>query len=120
MTTLDILEQTQRKYITMQACDRYSAAWKIKQSSHSALYNWGVALSDMSRVLKATDRAAANALLTDAAEKYATSLQWNANNPQAMPEPPLQNVSQCMRSIDGVRRGQSSMSFYESGTGINF
>ena len=85
LTSLDILEQTQRESIAMQACDRYSAAWKIKQSSHSALYNWGVALSDMSRVLKATDRAAANALLTDAAEKYAYSLQWNANNPQAMP-----------------------------------
>ena len=101
VTTLDILEQTQRKYIAMQACDRYSAAWKIKQSSHSALYNWGVALSDMSRVLKATDRAAANALLTDAAEKYATSLQWNANNPQAMPQIPLSST-QYTRSIGGL------------------
>ena len=66
----------------LQACDRYRAAWNLKQSSHSALYNWGVALSDMSRVLKTTDRATANGLLTEAAEKYATSLQWNANNPQ--------------------------------------
>ena len=39
-------------------------------------------MSDMSRVLKTTDRTRANALLTEAAEKYATSLQWNANNPQ--------------------------------------
>lgn len=67
-----------------QACDKYRAAWNLKQSSHSALYNWGVALSDMSRVLKTTDRATANGLLTEAAEKYATSLQWNANNPQVM------------------------------------
>lgn len=67
---------------SVQACDRYRAAWNLKQSSHSALYNWGVALSDMSRVLKTTDRATANGLLTEAAEKYATSLQWNANNPQ--------------------------------------
>ena len=66
----------------MQACDRYKAAWNLKQSSSSALYNWGVALSDMSRVLKTTDRATANGLLTEAAEKYATSLQWSANNPQ--------------------------------------
>ena len=66
----------------VQACDRYKAAWNLKQSSSSALYNWGVALSDMSRVLKTTDRATANGLLTEAAEKYATSLQWSANNPQ--------------------------------------
>ena len=66
----------------MQACERYSAAWKMKPSSHSALYNWGVALSDMSRVLKSTDRTAANALLSEAADKYATSLQHQANNPQ--------------------------------------
>ena len=54
----------------------------MKPSSHSALYNWGVALSDMSRVLKSTDRTAANALLSEAADKYATSLQHHANNPQ--------------------------------------
>ena len=54
----------------------------MKPSSHSALYNWGVALSDMSRVLKSTDRIAANQLLSEAADKYATSLQHHANNPQ--------------------------------------
>ncbi len=54
----------------------------MKPSSHSALYNWGVALSDMSRVLKSTDRTAANALLSEAADKYATSLQHHAPNQQ--------------------------------------
>ena len=75
-----MMQATCRPWV--QACDRYRAAWNLKQSSHSALYNWGVALSDMSRVLKTTDRATANGLLTEAAEKYASSLQWNSNNPQ--------------------------------------
>ena len=61
----------------------------MKPSSHSALYNWGVALSDMSRVLKSTDRIAANKLLSEAADKYATSLQHHANNPQVSNSLPI-------------------------------
>ncbi len=66
----------------MQACERYEAAWRLREASASALYNWGVALSDMSRVVKGGDRAAAHDYLLSAAEKYATSLRWNPNNPQ--------------------------------------
>lgn len=66
----------------VQACARYESAWQLRESSHSALYNWGVALSDMSRALKGTDRAAALSYLLAAADKYALSLKWNPNNPQ--------------------------------------
>ena len=66
----------------VQACERYEAAWRLRQSSHSALYNWGVALSDMSRAVKAADRGHAHDLLLSAADKYAMSLRWNPNNPQ--------------------------------------
>jgi hypothetical protein len=71
--------------VVIQACERYEAAWKLRGSSHSALYNWGVALSDLSRVVKENDRAAALTYLLSAAEKYSLSLKWNPNNPQVMP-----------------------------------
>ncbi|KAK9803421.1 hypothetical protein WJX72_010561 [[Myrmecia] bisecta] len=76
-----------------QACQRYEAAWRLRESSHAALYNWGVALSDIARVVKAghlTESspgggpAQAHAFLLQAAEKYALSLRWNPNNPQAL------------------------------------
>ena len=66
----------------VQACERYEAAWRLREGSHAALYNWGVALSDMSRAVKQSDRAAAHGYLLAAAGKYATSLRWNPNNPQ--------------------------------------
>ncbi len=37
----------------------YSVAVAHRPSAHMALYNWGVALSDLARVLKATDVEAA-------------------------------------------------------------
>eukprot|EP00891_Asterochloris_glomerata_P005577 jgi/Astpho2/5577/Aster-02833 len=67
-----------------QACGRYEAAWRLQHASHAALYNWGVALSDMARLVKRTDEHEAYQCLLKAAEKYATSLHWNANNPQAL------------------------------------
>ena len=66
----------------LQACGRYEAAWRLQHASHAALYNWGVALSDMARLVKRTDEHEAYQCLLKAAEKYATSLHWNPNNPQ--------------------------------------
>lgn len=89
-----------------QACERYEAAWRLRQSSHSALYNWGVALSDMSRAVKANDRAASDDLLVSAADKYATSLRWNPNNPQVCPALPSCPATEqcgswgCMQLLD--------------------
>ncbi|GAX80584.1 hypothetical protein CEUSTIGMA_g8021.t1 [Chlamydomonas eustigma] len=37
-----------------QACDAYQAALVAKPTSHAALYNWGVALSDLARVYKSS------------------------------------------------------------------
>ncbi len=36
-------------------CELYACAAAVRPSSHSALYNWGVALSDMARLLKESD-----------------------------------------------------------------
>ena len=55
----------------------------MRATSHAALYNWGVALSDMARVVKSADKEGARQCLEEAAEKYAMSLAWNPNNPQA-------------------------------------
>ena len=72
----------------VQAAGRYEAAWVLRNRSHAALYNWGVALSDCARVVKPADRDEAHALLKQAAEKYAMSLRWNPHNPQVCRQPP--------------------------------
>ena len=69
----------------MQAADRYETACKLRPQSHAALYNWGVALSDMARVIKSADRDQAHQYLRLSAEKYSLSLHWNPQNPQASP-----------------------------------
>ena len=69
-----------------QACECYEAAGRLREWSHAALYNCGVALSDMARAAGPGDAAAAQYLL-GAAAKYATSLKWNPNNPQARARP---------------------------------
>ncbi len=66
----------------LQACDKYHEAWQMQNSSHAALYNWGVALSDMAHLEKRTEEDAAYHCLLAAAEKYALSLFYSANNPQ--------------------------------------
>ena len=66
-----------------QACDSYEAAHKLRPASHAALYNWGVALSDMARLLKAVNPGASYDFLLAATEKYGRSLEHNPNNPQA-------------------------------------
>lgn len=78
--------------VPLQAADRYEAAWKLRTNSHAALYNWGVALSDMARVIKSTDKEQAHELLRQSAEKYSMSLQWNPHNPQVSRVP----LHQCM------------------------
>ena len=65
-----------------QAGSCYDAAVQLRATSHAALYNWGVALSDMARVQRSTDPAAATDYLISAADKYAASLQWNPQHPQ--------------------------------------
>jgi hypothetical protein len=54
----------------------------LRNRSHAALYNWGVALSDTARVVKAADKEQAHQLLRQSAEKYSMSLRWNPHNPQ--------------------------------------
>jgi len=66
-----------------QACDSYEAAHALRPASHAALYNWGVALSDMARLLKAVNPGASYDLLLAATEKYGRSLEHNPNHPQA-------------------------------------
>jgi hypothetical protein len=39
----------------LQACSKYEAALQLRPVSHSALYNWGVALSDLARLTRPTD-----------------------------------------------------------------
>lgn len=41
----------------------------------------------MSRAVKAADRSRAHDFLAAAADKYATSLRWNPNNPQVSAAP---------------------------------
>ena len=80
----------------LQACECYEAAGRLREWSHAALYNCGVALSDMARAAGPGDAAAAQYLL-GAAAKYATSLKWNPNNPQAraLPAAPVPGMHTC-------------------------
>ncbi|KAG2425640.1 hypothetical protein HXX76_013485 [Chlamydomonas incerta] len=67
-----------------QACDLYACAAAVRPSSHSALYNWGVALSDMARLLKESDPEQALRCLQQATHKYAGALDLQPGNPQAL------------------------------------
>ena len=68
-----------------QACDKYHEAWQLQVNSHAALYNWGVALSDMAHLEKKAEHDTAYHCLLAAAEKYALSLFYSPNNPQVCP-----------------------------------
>jgi Tfp pilus assembly protein PilF len=70
--------------LILQACSRYEAALALKPNSHAALYNWGVALSDLARAVKQASPAEAVAALHLASQKYAESLQLHPRNPQAL------------------------------------
>mmetsp|Transcript_15153 Transcript_15153/g.32883 ORF Transcript_15153/g.32883 Transcript_15153/m.32883 type:complete len:433 (-) Transcript_15153:285-1583(-) len=93
-----------------QACDLYEASLQVRPSSHAALYNWGVALTDLARVVRmgstgpsqpseadsgmtAVSSSAVphvqlqmspQACLALASQKYAQALKWQPNNPQAL------------------------------------
>jgi hypothetical protein len=69
---------------TAQACKRYEAALAIRPKSHQALYNWGVALSDLARALRPSAAAEAAGCLHLASQKYAASLRIAPGNPQAL------------------------------------
>jgi len=56
----------------------------LKPNSHTALYNWGVALSDLARALRPLNPHEATACLHLASQKYAASLQFSPKNPQAL------------------------------------
>ncbi|KAK9826480.1 hypothetical protein WJX81_003553 [Elliptochloris bilobata] len=81
-----------------EACDCYEAAGRLREWSHAALYNCGVALSDMARAAGPGDAPAAAQYLLGAAAKYATSLKWNPNNPQA-----LNNWGLVLSELAGMR-----------------
>lgn len=67
----------------MQACASYEIACSLRPSSHAALYNWGVALSDMAHHVDSEHPEVAYDHLLASAEKYGLSLKWNPDNPQA-------------------------------------
>ncbi len=52
-----------------QACDRYEAALALRATSHQALYNWGVGLSDVARCIKPQSPQVAQACLHLASQK---------------------------------------------------
>lgn len=85
------LEALNPLYSCIQACERYEAACALRGGSHAALYNWGVALSDLARHVRASDADAAQQYLLASAQKYGESLEWNPNNPQASPWLQTQN-----------------------------
>ena len=88
--------------MSKQACECYEAAGRLREWSHAALYNCGVALSDMARAAGPGDAAAAQYLL-GAAAKYATSLKWNPNNPQARARPAARAAAACTLRVLGAR-----------------
>ena len=65
-----------------QACEVYGAAAQLQPTSYSALYNWGVALSDIARIVRPQQPEEAYECLTSAAQKYARALDANPANPQ--------------------------------------
>lgn len=69
---------------TLQACAKYEAAAALNPTSHTALYNWGVALSDLARILKESSPDEAVSCLQQASQRYAEALDCQPGNPQAL------------------------------------
>lgn len=66
-----------------QACEKYESALSHQPSSHAALYNWGVALTDLARCVR--DRPdQARACLNLASHKYAEALSHQPGSVQAL------------------------------------
>lgn len=76
--------QTEQISFLQQACQLYQSALNIQPNAHAALYNWGVALSDLARALKPHSAVEARACLQLASQKYAESLALCPNNPRAL------------------------------------
>lgn len=77
----------------LQACNKYHEAWQLQNSSHAALYNWGVALSDMAHLGTRTEDAAAYHCVLTVADKYALSLFYHAITHKFVLPPPHLGLS---------------------------
>ncbi|EFJ43333.1 hypothetical protein VOLCADRAFT_121444 [Volvox carteri f. nagariensis] len=105
--------------LLQQACELYASAAAARPSSHNVLYNWGVALSDLARLLRDTQPAeslsflqqasppvhpssAAVAGLRQASHKYAGSLDLQPGNPQA-----LNNWGLVLQEMSGLAQSAS-------------
>lgn len=67
-----------------QACERYDEAVQVHPGAASALYNWGVALSDLAHAAHTSNPQAAKACLEAAAARYAAALAAQPGNTQAL------------------------------------
>ncbi|GFH11240.1 uncharacterized protein HaLaN_06710 [Haematococcus lacustris] len=67
-----------------EACSKYEKALSLQPTSHTSTYNLGVARSDLARLTRATDPAAARHYLESAATCYADALRLHPDNPQAL------------------------------------
>ncbi|KXZ54112.1 hypothetical protein GPECTOR_5g214 [Gonium pectorale] len=67
-----------------QACELYGSAAAARPSSAPVLYNWGVALADMGRLLKDSQPEEAMSCLQQASQRYAASLDLQPGSPQAL------------------------------------
>jgi Tfp pilus assembly protein PilF len=69
---------------TAQACQQYDSALSLRPASFTALYNQGVALSDLARAARHTNPSAAYTALSAASHKYARALSASPGNIQAL------------------------------------
>ena len=98
----------------MKASGKYQAAWKLQPSSHAALYNWGVALSDLARVVKAAHKDSAHGYLQQAGDKYQMSLKLHPHNPQACPSCEIETADVSRPALIHIQsRKIMSMSSYQ-------
>ena len=66
------------------ACEQYDEALELRPKFHAALYNWGVALSELSSLWKSEDSQRALYFLHLASQKYAESIKECSNNPRGL------------------------------------
>jgi hypothetical protein len=70
--------------LLQRACEVYSTAAVLKPNQPSLLYNWGVALSDIARIILPQDPQEAAACLLAAAGKYEGASKQDTKNAQAL------------------------------------
>lgn len=56
----------------------------LRPGFHAALYNWGVALSELAGLVKTSDPPRSVYYLHEASQRYAESMEENPTNPQAL------------------------------------